>query len=158
MKNKIKNNNGFTLIELLVVVLIIGVLAAIALPQYNKTVLKVKFSAIKTNARILYNSTQQYYLLNNVFPDSISQLDVQIDNTNQYYSQGGNISGIISRNQNKILNYYIDYRGRIFCLSYDGIESGNNEKFRLFLSSFCQQETGKPSRDWGNNIYSAYEY
>ena len=58
------NKKGFTLIELLVVVLIIGILSAVALPQYQKTVLKSRAAEAWTNLSALKTAAKVYCLEN----------------------------------------------------------------------------------------------
>ena len=58
---------GFTLIELLVVVLIIGVLSAIALPQYQKAVNRSRGAEALTTLRALADAANLYYLENGTY-------------------------------------------------------------------------------------------
>ena len=71
------NNKGFTLLELLVVVLIIGILAGIALPQYRLAVGKAELSTLKTITRNVQDAAQRYYLINGTYVGAINNLDVQ---------------------------------------------------------------------------------
>jgi prepilin-type N-terminal cleavage/methylation domain-containing protein len=79
---------AFTLIELLVVVLIIGILAAIALPQYQTAVLKTRFATLMNNAHTIKNAAEMYYLTNGYYPSSFMEFDIDIPG---YAKDAGNI-------------------------------------------------------------------
>ena len=65
MKNISRGNiGGFTLIELLVVVLIIGILSAVALPQYQKAVMKARFVEVQTGLTSYMSSVDLYVSMN----------------------------------------------------------------------------------------------
>ena len=56
-----RDNKGFTLIELLIVVVIIGILAAIAIPKFSSTREKAYFSAMKSDLKNLATQQEIYY-------------------------------------------------------------------------------------------------
>ena len=74
-----RNKKGFTLIEMLVVFLIIGILAGVALPQYQKTVEKTHFAEALLNISSIQKSIDMY-LLSNGYPSSGSVHFLREDN------------------------------------------------------------------------------
>jgi len=74
-----KTHHAFTLIELLVVVLIIGILAAVALPQYQKAVWKSRGIQLLTLSKSVATAQQAYDLANGTYPQHFSELDLSLD-------------------------------------------------------------------------------
>lgn len=67
LKSIIRNNAGFTLTELLIVLVIIGVLAALAIPKFLSVTTRAKTTEAKLMLRQVYNLQRAYYLENDLY-------------------------------------------------------------------------------------------
>ena len=97
-RQKMSSCIGFTLIELLVVVLIIGILASIALPQYKKAVEKSRATQAIALLRSVYEAEKIYYMANGSYTTDFDSLSVNIPWTGRVNWYGSNVSAALQRN------------------------------------------------------------
>ena len=175
-----KHTKAFKLIELLVVGLIIGILAAVAVPQYQKAVWKSRYVNAKIVARKIADAQEVYYLANGAYTNDYTQLPLELptigwDDTSHYISfPWGNCQLVanattkravvvctLRKNGNDYLAYYIDYlnssyaHGQTFCLAYgtSGKPAASDINYQI-----CKADTKDPyPASWGDRAYG-WEY
>ena len=160
-----RNKKAFTLIELLVVVLIIGILSAIALPQYQKAVLRTKYVQLMTIGDAIHKAEEAYYLANGQYTNNADELDIQIPASTKYYfyldvrntgqAKGHAAMTVNLTNQNIYYVVYFDHH------SIDGSTARAGKRYCRVSSvgsdterDVCKNLTGSQGTDEG----SYFEY
>ena len=124
-----RSMEGFTLIELLVVVLIIGILAAVAVPQYQKAVEKSRATQAIVAAKAIKDAEEIYFLANGEYTDTLAELDIDITLPSNFEMDLNGTTDyrvVISRKNSSTYRYDISfgfdkrhvYPGVAYCAAY----------------------------------------
>jgi len=86
----LKRQDGFTLVELMVVVAIIGLLSAVAVPNFKKYQAKAKMSEAKLQLSALYTAETSFYSDYNIYHHCLTYMgfDPGPESANRYYATG----------------------------------------------------------------------
>ena len=171
---------GFTLIEVLAVVLIVGILASIAVPQYQKAVVKSRYVKLMPIVKAVKNAEEEYWYMHREYTQNFTDLGFSVKG----FAGGGNtlmhgregmqvtisaeegrspmIMGTLTLNGTEVMAYavYLDHQpernqalaARRFCVCFDGCANSDNSNHKYFeiCSSMTGQSGAASDEEWTN--------
>jgi len=81
LKSIVKSQRGFTLIELMIVVSIVGILAAIAAPNYQWVIIRAREAVLREDLYMMRTTIDQFYADQGKYPDTLQEM---VDSKNKY--------------------------------------------------------------------------
>ena len=157
-----KNKQAFTLIELLVVVLIIGILAAVALPQYQKAVWKSRFIQAKTLAKSLAEAEEIYYMANGKYTADFEELSIHLPSENKIHcsliiqdADRNNVQCFVYKDGHQYLGYLQNF---MHSSTWSNVHAGDKLCIADYMdninSQICASDTHATTKMiWGTNAY-----
>jgi type IV pilus assembly protein PilA len=143
MLSMLKGKKGFTLIELMIVVAIIGILAAIAIPNFLRFQAKSKQSEAKTNLGGIFTAQISYFGENSFF-GNFQQIAWSPTGTARYSYWSGPYTGSLVGTTGYPATSANDNAGSTLYASPTGLDRNDN----TFLVGAAGQIDNDPTLDW----------
>ena len=166
-----KNKQAFTLIELLVVVLIIGILAAVALPQYQKAVWKSRNTQLKTLVKNVAQAREAYYIANGSYPTNFDEMDIDLPLTrtnvgSPYFTSAGTDS--VRKGKDFLVGISVNYKlyglwttgpyeGAGFSVTPDGKMICIERRYHAGEDKFCARVERATNRQEREDYWNHYD-
>lgn len=175
MRKTYHKQKGFTLIELLVVVLIIGILVAVALPQYQKAVYKSRYAALKPLVYTLIEAEKIHLLEFGQYTTNFADLAIECHDTNEgrkptncylpndqfcmLFINSGDKPGVFCENTSINMRYQVMLPSSSQDESQRCVVTGDFANTNTLQTIICKAETGKTKADtFAKDKYATYAY